>query len=51
MKKLLMGYGRTLVQYLQSAKGHHDTFDYARGAIIIILVCAVLIYLLRFIGA
>ncbi len=51
MKKLLMGYSRTLVQYLRSAKGRHDALDYARGAIIIILVCAVLIYLIRFIGA
>lgn len=46
MIDLLKGYGKTLGQYLKTAKGRHDVFDYGRAIGIIILVCAGLIILL-----
>lgn len=45
----LCGYYRTLRQYLATPKGAHDSRDYARAVLLIVLTM-VLCYLLIYLG-
>lgn len=47
--EMLRGYWRTLRQYLATPKGAHDSRDYAKALLLILLTIAV-IYLLLYAG-
>ena len=49
MRRLVRGYWRTWRQYLSTPKGAHDSRDYARAMLFIILTIAV-IYLMLYAG-
>ena len=46
----LSGYYRTLRQYLASPKGAHDSRDYARALLLMLLTMVVVCLILYFVG-
>ncbi|SHK75669.1 hypothetical protein SAMN05216582_11620 [Selenomonas ruminantium] len=46
----LSGYYRTMRQYLATPKGAHDSRDYARAVLLIMLTMAVVYLILYFVG-
>ncbi|SDP36624.1 hypothetical protein [Selenomonas ruminantium] len=46
----LSGYYRTLRQYLATPKGAHDSRDYARALLIMLLTMVVVCLILYFVG-
>ncbi len=46
----LSGYYRTLRQYLSTPKGAHDSRDYARALMLILLTMVIVCLILYFVG-
>ncbi len=44
---MLFGYLRTLRNYLKTPKGRHDTFDYLKALMLVVLTTLILVVILK----
>lgn len=44
---MILGYLRTIKNYLQTPKGRHDTLDYLKALVLIVLTTLIVMVVLR----